>query len=153
MSDKNLIFCPLECGARIQNLGKHIQKCKNYNLLGIKFKKCEYNSAHIIKNELYQIHLLSCKSRKKYEEDENDSIDDNLSAKFSNNSENENNEEIKEEKEPPKLENNIENEIKNENEENNINRKRRRYRHERALFKDENEIDKECLDFYNKVYI
>ena len=157
MSDKILIFCPLECGARIKNLGKHILKCKNYNLLGVKFKKCEYNDAHIIKNELYQIHLLSCKSKKKYEEEENYSDDENIRAKLSDNSENDKNEEKKEEKEPNKLENKIENETKNknenENEENNINRKRRRYRHERALFKDENEIDKECLDFFNKVYI
>ena len=45
------------------------------------------------------------------------------------------------------------NENENENEDNNPNRRKRRYRHERALFKNEEEIDQECLDFFNKVYI
>ena len=151
MSEGNLIFCPLECGARIKNLGKHINKCKNYNLIGVKFKFCKYNNTHIIRNELYETHILSCKSRNINEENESDSIDDNLSDKFSDNSDNEKKEEKKEDKESNKLENKIEN--KNENEENNINKKKRRYRHERALFKNENEIDQECLDFFNKVFI
>ena len=151
MSEKDFFFCPLECGARIKSLIKHIQKCKNYNLLGIKYKLCEYNNTHIIRKELYETHLLICKSKKKFEEDENDSIDDDdLNDKFSDSSENEKKEEEK--KEDISQINNI-SEKKNENEEININKKKRRYRHEKALFKDENEIDQECLDFFNKVYI
>ena len=151
MSEEDFFFCPLECGARIKSLIKHIQKCKNYNLLGIKYKLCEYNNTHIIRKELYETHLLICKSKKKFEEDENDSIDDDdLNDKFSDSSENEKKEEEK--KEDISQINNI-SEKKNENEEININKKKRRYRHEKALFKDENEIDQECLDFFNKVYI
>ena len=156
MSERDLFFCPLECGARIKSL-KHINKCKNYNLLGVKYRLCEYNATHIIKNELYQIHLLSCSSKKKFEEDKNVSFDDNLSDKFSASSDEEKKEEEeKKEKEdknkkPNKTENNIEE--KNENEDNNIIKKRWRYRHERALYKDEQEIDQECLDFFNKVYV
>ena len=156
MSERDLFFCPLECGARIKSL-KHINKCKNYNLLGVKYRLCEYNATHIIKNELYQIHLLSCSSKKKFEEDKNESFDDNLSDKFSASSDEEKKEEEeKTEKEdknkkPNKTENNIEE--KNENEDNNIIKKRWRYRHERALYKDEQEIDQECLDFFNKVYV
>ena len=156
MSERDLFFCPLECGARIKSL-KHINKCKNYNLLGVKYRLCEYNATHIIKNELYQIHLLSCSSKKKFEEDKNESFDDNLSDKFSASSDEEKKEEEeKKEKEdknkkPNKTENNIEE--KNENEDNNIIKKRWRYRHERALYKDEQEIDQECLDFFNKVYV
>ena len=156
MSERDLFFCPLECGARIKSL-KHINKCKNYNLLGVKYRLCEYNATHIIKNELYQIHLLSCSSKKKFEEDKNVSFDDNLSDKFSASSDEEKKEEEeKKEKEdknkkPNQTENNIEE--KNENEDNNIIKKRWRYRHERALYKDEQEIDQECLDFFNKVYV
>ena len=155
--EEDLIFCPLDCGARIKNLGKHFKKCKNYNLLGIKYRLCEYNATHIIKNELYQIHLLSCKSKKKFQEDENESIDDDLDDKFSDSSENE---EKKEEKEKKKYEEkkedsniiiNVDNKI--DNEENNTYKKKRRYRHEKALFRDENEIDQESLDFFNKVYV
>lgn len=158
MSERDLFFCPLECGARIKSL-KHINKCKNYNLLGVKYRLCEYNATHIIKNELYQIHLLSCSSKKKFEEDKNESFDDNLSDKFSASSDEEKKEEEEEEKKekedknkkPNQTENNIEE--KNENEDNNIIKKRWRYRHERALYKDEQEIDQECLDFFNKVYV
>ena len=151
MSEEDFFFCPLECGARIKSLIKHIQKCKNYNLLGIKYKICEYNNTHIIRKELYETHLLICKSKKKFEEDENDSInDDDLNDKFSDSSENEKKEEEK--KEDISQTKNI-SEKKNENEEINLNKKKRRYRHEKALFKDENEIDQECLDFFNKVYI
>ena len=149
MSEKELFFCPLECGARIKNIGKHLNKCKNYNLLGVNYRLCEYNASHIIKNELYQTHLLSCKSKKKFDEDKNDSIDDDLSDKFNDDSDIEKNEEKKEEKHETKK--NFQK--KEENEETNINKRKKRYRHERALFKDESEIDQECLDFFNKVYV
>ena len=156
MSERDLFFCPLECGARIKSL-KHINKCKNYNLLGVKYRLCEYNAAHIIKNELYQIHLLSCSSKKKFEEDKNDSFsDDDLNDKFSASSDEEKKDEEDKKKEKEDLKSNqIENKIeeKNENEDNNIIKKRWRYRHERALYKDEQEIDQECLDFFNKVYV
>ena len=156
MSD-NLIFCPLECGVRIKNLTKHLPKCINFKLLGVKYKQCEYNSMHIIKNELYQIHLLSCNSKKKYEEDKSDKNDDDLAGKFSDDSDqkdenkNEQNGNNNKNKEFNDLENKNENE--NENDDNNPNKRKRRYRHERALFKNEEEIDQESLDFFNKVYI
>ena len=146
MSKKELIFCPLECGVRIKDIFKHIQKCKNKNLLGVKYVQCEFNKYHIIRNELYETHLFSCSSKKKFEEDENESIDDNLSDKFKDESDEENK---KEEEKKEEQKNNSE----NINDENNINKKRRRYRHERALFKNEEEIDQECLEFFNKVYI
>lgn len=154
MSEENIIFCPLECGARIKYLGKHIQKCKNYNLLGVKFRLCEYNNAHIIKNELYQTHLLSCNSRIiSKENDEDDSIDDDLSKKFSDSSENENEKEEENKEKDNNVNESKELDNKNKNDENNINKKKRRYRHERALFKNENEIDQECLSFFKKVYV
>ena len=154
MSETEFFFCPLECGARIKSL-KHISKCKNWNLLGVKYKLCEYNSTHIIKNELYQIHLLSCKSKKQFEEDKSESSDDDLRDKFSESSDNENKEEKedKEIKKDKKDKNDEKKENENENEENNVFRRKRRYKHEKALYKDEQEIDPECLDFFNKVYI
>ena len=152
MSEIDFFFCPLECGARIKSL-KHISKCKNGKLLGVKYKLCEYNSAHIIKNELYQIHLLSCESKKKYEEDKSESLDDDdLIDKLSESSDNENKED-KKIKNDKKDDNDEKKENENENEENNVFRRKRRYKHEKALYKDEEEIDPECLDFFNKVYI
>ena len=81
MSENDLIFCPLECGARIKGLSKHLSKCMNKKLLGKEYKICEYNSYHIIKNNLYDFHLISCPSRKKFEECDNDSDDDDLKIK------------------------------------------------------------------------
>ena len=123
MSD-DLFFCPLECGVRIKHLTRHLPKCINSKLLGVKYIKCEYNSMHIIKNELYQIHLLSCDSKKKYHEDQSDSDDDDddLANKFTEdldekdenkNKENENN---NKKEETNDLENKNENENENENE-------------------------------------
>ena len=147
MSEKDLFDCPLECGARIKNLEKHLKKCKNKKLLGTKYKICEYNSYHIIKNELYDLHLLSCKPKISSEDDDDeDSFDDNLKKKFD------------EDKSNSDIHNHIENN-KNKDEENKkkinvvINRKKKRYKHENALFKNESEIDKECLEFFNKVYV
>ena len=155
MEEDNLFFCPLECGARIKSFGKHSKKCKNSKLLGVKYRLCEYNATHIIRNELYETHLLSCNSKKRFEEEKNDSLDDDLKGKFSD-SEEEEEKEKEEKKEQTKTENNADKSNlvnKNENEDNNIIKKRRRYRHERALFKDENEIDQESLEFFNKVYV
>ena len=158
---EGLFFCPLECGVRIKNLTRHLSKCINFKLLGVKYRQCEYNKMHIIKNELYQIHLLSCDSKKKYEEDQSDSNDDDIAGKFSEDSDqkdenkNEQNENNNNNKENNDLENKNENdnEKENENDDNNPNKRKRRYRHERALFKNEEEIDQESLDFFNKVYI
>ena len=160
MSD-DLFFCPLECGVRIKHLTRHLPKCINSKLLGVKYIKCEYNSMHIIKNELYQIHLLSCDSKKKYDEDQSDSDDDDddLANKFTEDSnekdenKNKENENNNKKEETNDLENKNENENENENDDNNPYKRKRRYRHERALFKNEKEIDQECLDFFNKVYI
>ena len=160
MSD-DLFFCPLECGVRIKHLARHLPKCINSKLLGVKYIKCEYNSMHIIKNELYQIHLLSCDSKKKYDEDQSDSDDDDddLANKFTEDSnekdenKNKENENNNKKEETNDLENKNENENENENDDNNPYKRKRRYRHERALFKNEKEIDQECLDFFNKVYI
>ena len=154
MEEDNLFFCPLECGARIKSFGRHSKKCKNSKLLGVNYRLCEYNSTHIIKNELYETHLLSCQSKKKFDEEKIDSSDDDdLIGKFSDSEEEEEEKEKKEETKVEKNKDSPQRENKVENEDNNINKKKRRYRHERALFKDENEIDKESLDFFNKVYI
>ena len=80
MSD-DTFDCPLECGVRIKKLARHLSKCQNFKLLGVKYRQCEYNKMHIIKNELYELHLLSCNSKKKYEEDQNDSNDDDIAGK------------------------------------------------------------------------
>ena len=157
MSD-DTFDCPLECGVRIKKLAKHLSKCQNFKLLGVKYRQCEYNKMHIIKNELYELHLLSCNSKKKYEEDQSDSNDDDIAGKFSDDSDQKDEDKNTQNKnsynkETNDLENNNENEKENENEDNNPNKRKRRYRHERALFKNEEEIDQECLDFFNKVYI
>ena len=146
MNEKDLFDCPLECGARIKNLEKHLRKCKNKKLLGTKYKICEYNPFHIIKIEFYDLHLLSCKPKILSEDDDEDSFDDNLKKKFVEDNNDINNH----------IENNKNKDDENENEKklnNVINRKKKRYKHENALFKNESEIDKECLAFFNKVYI
>ena len=157
MSD-DTFDCPLECGVRIKKLARHLSKCQNFKLLGVKYRQCEYNKMHIIKNELYELHLLSCNSKKKYEEDQSDSNDDDIAGKFSDDSNQKDEDKNTQNKnsynkETNDLENNNEKENENENEDNNPNKRKRRYRHERALFKNEEEIDQECLDFFNKVYI
>ena len=150
MNQNHLIFCPLDCGARIKSLSKHLTKCKNYKLLGITYKKCEYNSSHIIKNEFYELHLISCESKKKFEEIENDSNNEDLKDKLNDDliglkkNNNKNEEKIEEHKIM------VEKDIK---ENTDINRRKKRYNHEKALFKDEAEIDGECLVFFNKVYV
>ena len=145
MKEEKLIFCPLECGVRIKNLSKHLLKCKNIKLLGVKYIKCEYNPFHIIKKEFYDLHLISCESKKKLEELDNDSNDDDLKDKLNDDDFNDNI-------------NKKEIEIKNINDKEIIsktkaNKRKKRYVHEKALFKNENEIDKECLNFFNKVYV
>ena len=148
MKEEKLIFCPLECGVRIKSLAKHLLKCKNIKLLGVKYKKCEYNPFHIIKNEFYELHLISCESKKKIEEWDYDSNDDDLKEKLKDEDEFDNNNNTNKE----------ESEIKNINDKE-INsktktiKKKKRYVHEKALFKDENEIDKDCLNFFHKVYV
>ena len=147
MKGEKLIFCPLKCGVRIKNLSKHLLKCKNIKLLGIKYIKCEYNPFHIIKKEFYDLHLISCESKKKLEELDNDSNDDDLKDKL-NDDDDDFNDNI----------NKKEIEIKNINDKEIIsktkaNKRKKRYVHEKALFKNENEIDKECLNFFNKVYV
>ena len=153
MTEENFIFCPLECGARIKSLSKHILKCKNNKLLGVTYKRCEYNPYHIIKNEFYDLHLLSCDSKKKIEKLEHDSNDDDLIDKLDEEDEND---EINNRGNVVGKEN-IDNKNINDDEEikekNKLNKRKRRYNHEKALFKDESEIDKECLDFFNKVYV
>ena len=146
MKEEKLIFCPLECGVRIKNLSKHLLKCKNIKFLGVKYIKCEYNPFHIIKKEFYDLHLISCESKKKLEELDNDSNDDDLKDKL--NDDDDFNDNI----------NKKEIEIKNINDKEIIsktkaNKRKKRYVHEKALFKNENEIDKECLNFFNKVYV
>ena len=158
MSENDLIFCPLECGARIKGLSKHLSKCMNKKLLGKEYKICEYNSYHIIKNNLYDFHLISCPSKKKFEESDNDSDDDDLKIKETSDEEKpiEKNKEEEKEKDIVKEEPGEKNKNVNDEEFHKniiINRRKRRYNHENALFKDESEIDKECLNFFNKVYI
>ena len=151
MNQEILFFCPLECGARIKSLSKHLIKCKNYKLLGVTYKRCDYNSSHIIKNEFYELHLISCDSKKKLEELDNNSNDDDLKDKLNDDSierkinDNKNGFVNKENKENKY--------IKDEETNRYFKRKKRRYEHEKALFKNESEIDKECLDFFKKVYV
>jgi hypothetical protein len=52
--------CPLNCGLKIVNVAKHIQKCKNKNLLGKTFIQCPFNKNHICKKEIYSFHSHSC---------------------------------------------------------------------------------------------
>jgi hypothetical protein len=52
--------CPLNCGLKIVNVVKHIQKCKNKNLLGKTFIQCPFNKNHICKKEIYSFHSHSC---------------------------------------------------------------------------------------------
>ena len=146
MSD-DTFDCPLECGVRIKSLSNHLLKCKNIKLLGVKYKKCEYNPFHIIKNEFYELHLMSCESKKKFEELDNDSNDEDLKVKLKDEDEFDNDNTNQDEKE-----------IKNENDKEinsktKTNKRKKRYLHEKALFNDENEIDKECLNFFHKVYV
>ena len=147
MIDEKLIFCPLECGSRIKSLPKHLLKCQNKKLLGVTYKKCEYNSFHIIKNEFYELHLLSCESKKQFEKSDDDSNDENILDKLNDEDESDKNDNIIKKE---NIENINDEEIK---EKNKANKRKRRYIHEKALFKDESEIDKDCLDFFNKVYI
>ena len=165
MAEESLFFCPLECGARIKNFSKHLIKCLNKKLLFVNYKVCEYNPMHIIKNELYELHLISCETKKKLEEQEEDSFDDDIKNKLIND---ESFDEIEKQNlnknEEEKIIGNDDNDNDNKNEKDKekdseenvthvINRKKKRYNHDNALFKDESEIDKECLLFFNKVYI
>ena len=152
MNEEKIFFCPLECGARIKSLSKHLTKCQNKKLLGVKYKTCKYNSSHIIKNELYELHLISCESKKKFEEDIESDEDDDLKLKVEQ--ELSNKEEINQKNKEKIIENkNKEEEDKDKKVIMGINKRKRRYIHEKTLFKNENEIDKECMDFFNKVYI
>ena len=152
MTEEKFIFCPLECGARVKSLSKHILKCKNNKLLGVSYKRCEYNPYHIIKNEFYDLHLLSCDSKKKIEKLEDDSNDDDLMDKLNGEDDNDETDNKDNTITKEKIENTNmkDEEVK---EKNKFNKRKRRYNYEKALFKDESEIDKECLDFFNKVYV
>jgi len=82
----------------------------------------------------------------------------NISKNKKDNNKNDKKDKIEEEKLDEQIIKNEENKnIINEDEKikekNKINKRKRRYNHEKALFKDESEIDKECLNFFNKVYI
>ena len=153
MEEDNL-FLSIRMWCKNKKFWKTFKKYKNSKFLGVNYRLCEYNATHIIRNELYETHLLSCQSKKKFDEEKIDSSDDDdLIGKFSDSEEEEEEKEKKEETKVEKNKDSLQRENKVENEDNNINKKKRRYRHERALFKDENEIDKESLDFFNKVYI
>ena len=154
MSEK-LFFCPLECGARIKSLASHIKKCRNYKLLGVKFTLCEYNPSHIIKNELYEYHLLSCSSKKKSEKESDDDDDDFAKKMDDDGNSSDSSNDKKKEKETEAVtekKNDVNEDIKEINTCNNV-RKKKKYKHENALFATEEEIDKECLDFYHQVYV
>lgn len=62
--DDQLIFCPLECGARIKDLIKHITRCRRKNELMVKYLICPNNSSHIVKKEDYDCHLIVCDNSK-----------------------------------------------------------------------------------------
>lgn len=59
---EELFFCPLECGARIKDLQKHINRCRHKNDLMVKYLICYYNSFHIIKKEEFNHHLIICEN-------------------------------------------------------------------------------------------
>ena len=69
-----------------RSLGATIETGKKYIVvsdvvcLGTEFKICPYNSLHILKANLYQIHIINCKD-KPNDENEDDSLDNELDNK------------------------------------------------------------------------
>ena len=168
MDEINKIDCPLECGARILYFTKHLKKCRNKNKLGKEFKLCPYNSTHIIKANIYQIHIINCKDKPNSESD-NDSIDDELEKKCDdsidddlekkcNDSLNDdlksNDNDIIDNKENINY-NNIPNYEKNNlafNIKFNIKPPKKNKKHKSYLYEKEEEIDSDTLSFFNQVY-
>lgn len=128
-----LFFCPLECGARISYLYKHLMKCKNKAKLGNEYQTCPYNNNHIIKYLEYRIHVENCpdKSTESDEEENNDEEED----KFDYDSEEENKKELKKGKKVfPKKNNTKSERIK-------------------TTFDKIEDVDEDSKNFYQKVYI
>ena len=78
---KNEIFCPLECGLKILDLEKHLQKCKRKKLLGSEYLQCPYNKKHIFKKSVFHHHVHDCPENKKVE-----TVKRHMSMVVSNNS-------------------------------------------------------------------
>ena len=76
-----LLFCPLECGARIASIEKHLLKCKNRSKLGTFYLFCPYNSHHIIKYKEYGVHVDNCDCNPNQCSSDNDD-DKDLDEKF-----------------------------------------------------------------------
>ncbi len=60
------INCPLECGVKIliKSFYSHYPKCKRKELLGKDYIKCKYNYNHIVKKSDYDKHLEICELSK-----------------------------------------------------------------------------------------
>ena len=169
MEEKNKIDCPLECGARIIYFTKHLKKCRNKNKLGTEFKICPYNSSHIIKANIYQIHIINCKDKPNNESEDdsldneldnkcddsidddldnkcNDSFNDDLTEKCNDNDNNENKENINNNNIPNQENNNFSFNIKS----NNKTKKIKKYKN--YLYEKEEDIDSDTSSFFNQVY-
>ena len=145
-----LFFCPLECGAHISSLYKHLTKCKKKHLLGTEYLKCPYNSTHIIHHNLYALHLLSCEDRPQIKENESDdSIKLNISDESDSNEETEiekdkSNEEVKKTK------------PNNKNTFTTLPKKTKKNKFcikYKTTYDKEEDVDEESKEFYTKVYI
>ena len=169
MEEKNKIDCPLECGARIIYFTKHLKKCRNKNKLGTEFKICPYNSSHIIKANIYQIHIINCKDKPNNESEDdslendldkkcddsidddldkksNESLNDDLIEKYNDNDKNDNKENINNNNASNQENNNFSFNIKS----NNKTKKIKKYKN--YLYEKEEDIDEDTLSFFNQVY-
>ena len=136
-SNKELFFCPLECGARIKNFYKHIVKCRKKNKLNVEYFICPYNINHILNVKVFAIHKENCED--KPNPNSEDSDDEDIVNKFKTYEENENE--------------NSDN--SSEDDDNNkkdcVNKKRKKYI--KTTYDKEEDIDEDSLKFFNKVYL
>ena len=134
-SNKELFFCPLECGARIKNFYKHIVKCRKKNKLNVEYFICPYNINHILNVKEFAIHKENCED--KPNPNSEDSDDEDIINKFKSYEENENSD------------NSSEDDDNNKN--NCVNKKRKKYI--KTTYDKEEDIDEDSLKFFNKVYL
>ena len=135
ISNKELFFCPLECGARIKNFYKHIVKCRKKNKLNVEYFICPYNINHILNVKVFAIHKENCED--KPNPNSEDSDDEDIINKFKSYEENE------------KSDNSSEDDDNNKN--NCVNKKRKKYI--KTTYDKEEDIDEDSLKFFNKVYL
>ena len=134
-SNKELFFCPLECGARIKNFYKHIVKCRKKNKLNVEYFICPYNINHILNVKVFAIHKENCED--KPNPNSEDSDDEDIINKFKSYEENENSDNSSED---------------DDNKKNNcVIKKRKKYI--KTTYDKEEDIDEDSLKFFNKVYL